>query len=245
MPPQTRRKFLSTGVKATAAAAALATPAQMILSPATAQAKSIQFPEGTFEPDVPTGRRILVTYASNHGSTGGVAEFMAKSLAESGHHVDLLNMDNVQSLTDYDGYVLGAPIHYDNWTGDARDFVEDNLDVLQTKPVACFFTCLTLAKNDDRGRNTAAGYAGKIAELLPHVEADQVGRFAGALDYSKMSIFGSALAHTFFAVLGVSEGDYRDWDAIASWTRDANSALKVEKQAWHMPAGTRSFATRS
>ncbi len=231
MQAQTRRKFLSTSVKATAAAAALATPAQMILSPATAQAKSIQFPEGTFEPDVPTGRRILVTYASSHGSTAGVAEFMAKSLAERGHLLDLQNMDNVKSLEDYDGYVLGAPIHYDNWTGDARDFVEENLDVLTTKPVACFFTCLTLAKNDDRGRNTAAGYADKIAELFPHVSANQIGRFAGALDYSKMSMFGSLLAHSFFAVVRVSEGDYRDWDAIASWTREANSALKVEMKA--------------
>ena len=101
---------------------------------------------------------------------------------------------------------------------EARAFIKENEEVLSTKNVSFFLVCLVLSRNTEEARQKANGYAKAILDIVPKVKVQSFGTFAGVLDYSKMSLVQRLFAKAIFAVLGVKEGDYRDWSLIQKWT---------------------------
>ena len=55
--------------------------------------------------------RILVAYATKHGSTAGVAEAVARELTAAGLEAEGAAFPAADSLEGYDGIVLGAPLY--------------------------------------------------------------------------------------------------------------------------------------
>lgn len=101
----------------------------------------------------------------------------------------------------------------------ARDFIQVNEDVLATKSVSFFLICLVLSRNNEKAKYKANGYAVKIKELAPKINVKNFGQFAGMLDYSKMSYVTRTVAKVIMTILGVKEGNYRDWEQIKEWTK--------------------------
>jgi menaquinone-dependent protoporphyrinogen IX oxidase len=77
-----------------------------------------------------------------------------------------------------------------------------------------------LSKKTDKARSKSDVYATEIQNLAPKIRINGFGKFAGVLNYSKMSFGLRILAKTLFAFLGVKEGDYRDWMAIEKWSQE-------------------------
>ncbi len=168
--------------------------------------------------------RVLVVYASQFGSTGGVAERVSSQLAANGHQVEVKQVDHVESLDGYDAIIIGGAIQYDRWMTPARKFVEIYKTQLAKIPCACFFVCLTLSRTDEKSLARARVYAQKIAALFPANPLSVQG-FAGVLDYSKMSFATRMFAKTLMAIIGVKEGDYRNWPAVDGWSNTMASVL--------------------
>jgi menaquinone-dependent protoporphyrinogen IX oxidase len=59
----------------------------------------------------------------------------------------------------------------------------------------------------------------KLKVLYQNLKVQNFGKFAGVLDYSKMSFAQRILAKGIFLILGIKEGDYRDWNEIENWTK--------------------------
>lgn len=170
-------------------------------------------------------RRILIVYASQFGSTREIAERVSNRLVAKGNHIVLMHVDQVESLDGYDAAIIGGAIQYDKWMGSARHFVKKFQPQLESMPVACFFGCLTLSRHDDASLAQAQGYAEKISALFSQSKPVSVQGFAGVLDYRKMSIPVRIVAKLILSIIGVKEGDYRDWPAIDNWTDVAAVAL--------------------
>ncbi|HEV2027978.1 MAG TPA: flavodoxin domain-containing protein [Candidatus Dormibacteraeota bacterium] len=68
--------------------------------------------------------RVLVTYASKHGSTQEMAERIAFSLNQLGIHTDARPMNKVDELGGYDGVVVGSSVYFGRWMKAATEFVE-------------------------------------------------------------------------------------------------------------------------
>ena len=66
--------------------------------------------------------KLLVTYATNFGSTQEVAETIAAVLREDGYIVDVLPVTAVSSLIDYNAVILGSAVNYGKWLPDAVAF---------------------------------------------------------------------------------------------------------------------------
>jgi len=64
-----------------------------------------------------------------------------------------------------------------------------------------------------------------LRNAVPQVQPVDTGLFAGVLDYSKLSLIVRVVMKSKMKKKGVSEGDYRDWDAIHSWAEGLRSAL--------------------
>src|SRR5512141_581461 len=83
--------------------------------------------------------KILVTYASTHGSTQEVAEVVAETLRQGGQTVNLQPVRKVRTLEGYTAVVLGAPIYMFHWHTDVLHFLSQHRKVLTgAVPVAIF-----------------------------------------------------------------------------------------------------------
>ena len=223
-----RRKFIINSAKITGAVISTATLGKELLLPQTIEAANIQFPESNCGVKNKTGRKILVAYASQFGTTGEVAEAIGKILCQAGATVETKWVKNVKDIKNYDAIIIGSAIQYDRWMPEATEFVAANQNILSKLPVAYFFTCLVLSKQTEKTEHKAMVYSDKLYALAPQVRPLSVGRFAGVLDYSKMSFFFRLIFKVISSITGVPEGDYRDWDTIRSWAKSVHYKLSNE-----------------
>ena len=76
--------------------------------PKAGSAGEIQFPEGRCGGDKKMGKKVLVTYASKYGSTGGVADAIGKELCGKGLAADVALIKNAGDLSSYQASLSGA-----------------------------------------------------------------------------------------------------------------------------------------
>jgi menaquinone-dependent protoporphyrinogen oxidase len=155
--------------------------------------------------------RTLVAYASRAGSTAEVAHAIGDVLREQGIDVDVQSVKDVQDLASYDSLVLGSAI----WAGkplpEMRRFMAAQHDQIAERPVAYFILCDTLREYTPANRQIALGYVEPLRKLKEPVS---VGLFAGRRDFSTVH---PLLRWLMMRVVGLAEGDWRDWQQIRSW----------------------------
>ena len=227
MTNQTRRTFSMNSAKITGVVGA-ATLWKELLLPQTVDAAHIQLPELPCVSKKQGRHHILIAYDSEFGTTGEVADAIGEVFCQEGHTVDTKWVRHVKDVHKYDAVVIGSAIHYDTWMSEATEFVTANQHILHTLPVSYFFTCLVLSQHTEKAEQKATAYAEKLSSLVPHVTPVSVGRFAGVLDYSKMSFFYRQIFKVGMSIIGVQEGDYRDWRAIRSWANNVHHILTGE-----------------
>ncbi len=210
-PKVSRRDFLkAAGIVLGAATAVCSGPALV-----GTQQPQVTFPNETIGEKM-TARRILVAYASRGGSTGGVAEAIGKTLAESGVQVDVRRMSEVKDLSPYSSVVAGSAIRGSKWLPEAMDFLRRHRAALGSKPFAAFLVCITLAMRGGAGYGEFVSGFMKDVRALVHPLSE--GYFAGALDYSNVPLVPEGVQlRILSAASRTPAGDYRDWAAIRQW----------------------------
>jgi menaquinone-dependent protoporphyrinogen oxidase len=64
--------------------------------------------------------KVLVTAASKYGSTAEIAQAIGKTLAADGLDADVIPPDQVETLNDYDAFVLGSAVYTGHWLTPAK-----------------------------------------------------------------------------------------------------------------------------
>jgi menaquinone-dependent protoporphyrinogen oxidase len=186
--------------------------------------------------------KILVTYATNSGSTAEVAKAVQEAIQQSGAQADLLHLSEVGDVSSYSAVVLGAPMIL-GWHRSALRFLRKNKAALANKPLAAFVTCMSLTetgestiqgvpvtvdpnlpkapKNPDRlafkeNYSRVSNYLRSILRACPQ-KPRTIGVFAGQLNYSKMKWWAMIFV---VLILQAPAGDRRNWDAIRAWAAD-------------------------
>lgn len=74
-------------------------------------------------------KSVLVAYFSKGGNTENVASLIAEALKGKGVNVDLKNVENVDidSLTSYDGYIVGSPNYFGGMAYPVKKFFDDSV----------------------------------------------------------------------------------------------------------------------
>jgi len=179
-------------------------------------AAEIRFPERRCERKKSIEKRVLVTYASKYGSTGGVADAIGEELCSKEVAADVLLIKNVSNISSYQAVVIGSAIYMGKWMPEAVNFVEKHKDILRQVPVAYFLACMTLSHPTDEKRGKVLSYMDPIIKAVPEVKPVAIGTFAGALDYNNLSMLNKKILKS----KDTPEGDFRDWNAIRTWARD-------------------------
>jgi menaquinone-dependent protoporphyrinogen oxidase len=167
--------------------------------------------------------KILVTYASQGGSTAGVAEAIGQALSANGISVDVLPVKEVANLEQYRAVIIGSAIHSGKWMPEAMEFIKRNQNRLRRMPTAAFQVCMMLATSNEQYKRMVPDWLAPVrAQISPVAETS----FAGAVwpnQYAKLS--EKLGLRIFLATIKLSAGDYRNWDAIHAWAKSLRPAL--------------------
>jgi len=221
----TRREFFVDGSMLVGGAIGGLALGSELLSPQNVQAAKVEFTESRCGLEKKTGKKVLVAYASFFGTTGGVAEAIGQVLCEKGANVEVRLVKKINDITPYDAVIIGSATRSSSWWPEAIEFVERNKEELSRKPVAYFLTCLALHKDTEASRKVARGYMNPVLKEVPNVKPVGMGFFAGMLDYSKFNLVYGMVMKYKMKKWGIPEGDFRDWNAIRSWTKGLCSPL--------------------
>lgn len=161
----------------------------------------------------------LVGYATEHGSTRGVAERIAERLREHRLEVDVRPMAEVADLARYSSVVLGSAIHGSKWLPEAKQFVDTNAGMLRERMV-WLFSVSTVGDAESmyspgvaRRLRSMRGQTPEMTGILAAVAAREHRNFAGAVSQSQWPV----PARAFFRAMGGRYGDHRNWAAIDAW----------------------------
>jgi menaquinone-dependent protoporphyrinogen oxidase len=160
--------------------------------------------------------KVLVCAASKHGSTKEIAEAIGRRLTEAGLTVDVNDVGDVSDLTQYDAVILGSAVYMGNWLESARQFATEHAGDLATRPTWLFSSGPT----GDPPR-PSADKAVSIDPIIAAVTPRDHRLFAGKLDRHQLSFPERALV----LAVRAAEGDYRDWEEIASWAAEIAAVL--------------------
>ena len=158
--------------------------------------------------------RVLVAYATKHGSTREVAEEIGRVLRQRGLDTDVAEARLVRDLAPYGAVVLGSALYAAHWQRDANRFVARHLAALQARPVWLFSTG-PLDRSADAG-------------LLPAppsvaITTDPIGARAHRVFGGRLLAATPGLDPQVLATHPV--GDFRDWAAIRAWAQGIAAAL--------------------
>ena len=159
--------------------------------------------------------KILIAYATKHGSTHEVAEAIAGKLAEAGVETHTLPVDRVRSLDGYDAVVLGAPLYMGRLHHDARAFLRRHREEVAGKPFAVF--ALGPLKDEPEQWEGASRQLYRTLAHYPGVEPVSVKLFGGAIVPETLH----------FPFSHIPAGDLRDWTAIQEWAARLPDALGI------------------
>ncbi len=184
--------------------------------------------------------KILVTYATNSGSTGEVAGIVADELKKAGHFADVCEVNTVTELDSYDAVVVGAPMIF-GWHAAARRFVRDHRAELARKKIAYFACAMRLTQPVDEQLpavaltidpnlaslpqksgslgikerfTTTLHYLKPMMAAAPEVKPLDVAFFNGKLEMFRLKWWQAAFV---MIVVQATAGDYRDWEVIKAW----------------------------
>jgi menaquinone-dependent protoporphyrinogen oxidase len=160
--------------------------------------------------------KILIAFASRHGSTREIAQELAQELRVAGHSVRVRPIDEVTDIEQYDAAIIGSAVYMGNWLPEARRFVDEHRAHLAGMPI-WLFSSGPLGADDPQPKGDPA----HIDALMQATQAHGHRVFIGKLDRSGLGPAERLLAR----VVKAPKGDFRDWDAIRAWAREIAMAL--------------------
>ena len=161
-----------------------------------------------------TPNRILVSYATRHGSTREVAERIAQTLRDRGFAVDVMPADEVGLLRGYAAVVLGGALYTGRLHKDARSFLARNREALSVRSVAVFAMGPRTLDPADVASSRA-----------------QLDRALGDVSPVAVAIFGGVVKPETlrFPFNRMPALDARDWDAIDAWASQLFAPASVAR----------------
>lgn len=156
--------------------------------------------------------KLLVTYASKYGSTAEIAEVIGKELQKRNREVEVRPVDEVGSLDEYDGFVIGSAIYAGSWIKSAADFLRSNQELLASHPVWLFSSGPT-GQGDPNEIMDDWNFPEDLETVRQAINPKDVILFHGRIDPDNLNFAEKMIIRSVKATVG----DYRDWLVIRGW----------------------------
>ena len=165
--------------------------------------------------------KVLVAYASKYGATAEIAEKIGQVLRESGSQVDVSPVKAIKNLKSYDAVILGSAAYMFRWRSDAVSFLKKNQKLLAERPIWLFYSG-PLGKGDALELVKGQRFPKPLKPVIDHIKPRDTKVFHGFINMDKLNFF----ERFAFKKSPAMQGDFRDWDAIISWSKSIALELK-------------------
>ncbi len=162
--------------------------------------------------------QILIIYSTVDGQTKAICEQIKWVCEADNQQVTLVPLAEVSSvnLSYFDKVMIGASIRYGKHRPELLQFVNRHSAVLNNKQNA-FFTVNAVARKSDKNTPETNPYMKKFIQLSLW-EPQQLGVFAGKIDYPKYRFFDKLMI-CFIMWLTKGPTDTRDTFEFTDWDR--------------------------
>ena len=174
---------------------------------------------------------VLIAYATDHGSTRGIADRIAGRLQQRGVGAEACAVADDLEVPRYEAVILGSAIHGGKWLPTARQFADRNAAPLRQRPV-WLFSVSTLGDEESMFPPRVANRLRALRKETPEaaglrrrLHPREHRNFAGAIARSHWPATGRA----FFWATGGRYGDHRNWPAIDAWADHIAAQLRQVK----------------
>ncbi len=157
--------------------------------------------------------KVLVAFASIHGSTQEVAERIAATLRQHGLDVDLQPASKARSLEGYSAVVLGAALYMFHLHKDALNFLTRHQKTLSAGLPVAIFAGGAFGKGDAVEWQEVRNEVDKEMAKFPWLKPISVEIIGGKFDPARLHFPWNLIP----GLKGMAPSDLRDWDAIGAW----------------------------
>jgi menaquinone-dependent protoporphyrinogen oxidase len=165
--------------------------------------------------------KVLIAYASTHGSTEEIAETVAATIREGGLAVDLQPARNVRTLEGYQAVVLGAPIYLFHLHKDALRFLSRyQKEFTGGLPIA-IFAGGPIEIDKDQWEEIRKQLDQELAKF-PWLRPIAVEVVGGKFDPTRLHFPWNLIP----AMKQMPPSDLRDWDDIRRWASTLATQLQ-------------------
>ncbi len=156
--------------------------------------------------------QVLVSAASEHGSTTEIARLIGQTLFNDHCAVDIVPPAAVNSIEDYDAVILGSAVYAGHWLAAARNFAIRFRDPLAARRIWLFSS----GPVGDPSRKLVQSMEqdpADVTRIQQDIDVRGHRMFSGKLDPQALSV---AQRTSLLLFRGMS-GDFRDWADITQW----------------------------
>ena len=164
--------------------------------------------------------KVLVAFASKHGSTAEIASTIGEVLRSGGVETDVMHVPSANAPNGYNAVVLGSAVYAANWLSEAEHYLEKHETPLTERPVWLFSSGPT-GYGDPVDLMYGWSFPDKLRPVADRIGPRDIALFHGHVDISKLS-WGERLV---VRSLQGAPGDFRDWDMIRAWAANIVASL--------------------
>lgn len=165
--------------------------------------------------------KILVAYASKHGATADIAEKIGQLLSQEDLDADVIPANQVVDVMQYDAFIIGSASYIGQWRKEASKFLGTNEKLMAGRPVWLFSSGPT-GEGDAVELMKGWRFPEKLRPVVERIKPRDITVFHGMIDTEKLNFFEKFI----IKIVKAPTGDFRNWDAIASWTKAIAGELK-------------------
>jgi menaquinone-dependent protoporphyrinogen oxidase len=166
--------------------------------------------------------KILLAYASTHGSTQEIAEVIASTLSNNGITIDLQLARNVRTLHGYQAIILGAPLYMFHLHKDALRFLSKHKKAFTGGLPLAIFAGGPTEIGKDQWAEIRQQLDKELAKF-PWLKPATIEIVGGKFDASMLRFPWNLIP----ALKQTPPSDLRDWEAIRNWARKLPTVLQL------------------
>jgi menaquinone-dependent protoporphyrinogen oxidase len=156
--------------------------------------------------------KVLVAYASKYGATAQIAEKIALRLSSDCLSAVAQDVNDVSSLSEYTGIILGSGVYMGMWMKEAAEFLKTHESDLSKMPVWLFSDGPT-GTGDPTELMKGWRFPEDLKSVANRIKPKDIIFFHGVIEMSKLKFAEKLIVKALKAPIG----DFRDWDMINAW----------------------------
>ena len=168
--------------------------------------------------------QILLLYSSTDGHTLKICQRLKQEIEQTAHQVSVVSITDCRQLDlpSFDTIVIGASIRYGRHRPWVSEFINNNLELLMSRPNA-FFSVNIVARKPDKNQPETNPYLQKFLTQI-NWRPRLLAVFAGKLDYPSYRMIDRWMIRLIMMITGgptdpATVIEYTDWKKVEGFAR--------------------------